>query len=709
MKINQTNYQHGVFLVVFLIILTACSVIKPTALNPTLPSSTIGHPTELAGSTSSTPTAINSPTLPILTTPAITHRPTYIPITPVIQGTQIPESGAVISTENIDRLTLLARWGQGNPADVVYTPDGKYFIVGTSTGLYFYDPVDYSLVHSIETHAAVFHLAVSPDSQVVAAVATDQVLLYRISDWQLVTTIPAAANSADFSPDGNTLVIGITGSIGSPGYLQLFDTTTGKLLSYINARQEAWSVKFSPLGDYIATAGYVTTIWALDGTMTDQQGPYVDDGGQSTCVSFSPNGKFLAEAAEVKLHIWHVLENGRLVIYRNIDIGQFYRSSIDQVAISPDGKLVAASLSRGAGVWDLATGALVFDTSYSYQDNNSLAWSMDSKSFAIASNQPGIHVWDIDAGKSPVSMDLHSGSFSSVAWSSDGQKLAVGAQEGEVDVFNGQNGTVTGSFGSGYRLNSLAFSPDSQTLAVGYWDATVNIWDVPSTISHTLEGVGYGSTDVTFSADGTFFAATTAENYQIYPQVRFWNTRDWTVEKSFSIGNFLDFDITGFALAPDQRTGAISYTDRSSGSWEEKIQIISIADGSVVTTLDSAGYTRSITYSPDGASLAVLVSNSIYIWQTNDWGLLPKQFTIFSSPSLGRPFNLQYSIAWSPDSDLLAVGLQNGHNQVLNVQSGQRVTLTGHTMYVTGVAFSSDGRYLASISLDGTVRLWCIR
>src|SRR5687768_1479321 len=71
------------------------------------------------------PTFISTSTLQPTETPQPT--PTYLPITPALQGTLLPEHGKVIAVENIDRLTLLSRWGMGNPSDVLYTPDGKYF------------------------------------------------------------------------------------------------------------------------------------------------------------------------------------------------------------------------------------------------------------------------------------------------------------------------------------------------------------------------------------------------------------------------------------------------------------------------------------------------------------------------------------------------------------------------------------------------------
>jgi WD40 repeat protein len=661
------------------------------------------------------PTIIPTSTLQPTETPQPT--PTYFPITPGLQGTQLPEHGNVITVENIDRLTLLSNWGKGNPTDVIYTPDGKYFVVCTSTGLYFYDPEDYSLIHFIDTETAIFDIAASPDSQTIAAVTTNEIFLYQISDWQLMLSIKVDANSVDFSPDSQKLALGIN---SDPDSLQLRDAKTGEVIVTAQNEQAAWAVKISPRGDVIATGGYSTTIWSLDGSILDQYGPYVS-GGHTASVSFSPDGEFLAEGSDYFLKIWRVLDNGRIINYREIDLSQFSYASVFDVAISPDGKLVATALSSGIGVWDLSTGRRVF---YSAADDsftiyNSLAWSSDSSTIAAASNQTGVKLWSITTGENLITLNSPSGSFSTLAWSPDGQKLGVGAEEGIAYIFNTHNGLVLKEFGSGYELNSVAFSPVSQTIALGYGDRTAQIWNLDGTLQQTIEGFGVGSSDVTFSSDSALFAAILPEGWQTPPQVRIWNTSDWSVEKVFAVGDRENYLITGFALSSDQNTGAISYVNMH-GYHKDFIKIISIKDGTTLSTLEPKSkqyrvFIDAMAYSPDNTMLAALVSEfddpspRILVWQTHDWSLLFEK-AINAGPRLGFSKYQQDALAWSSDSDLLAVGLKDGNTQIFNSVDGKNLaTLNGHTMWVTGVSFSPDGHILASISLDGTIMLWGLR
>jgi WD40 repeat protein len=146
----------------------------------------------------------------------------------------------------------------------------------------------------------------------------------------------------------------------------------------------------------------------------------------------------------------------------------------------------------------------------------------------------------------------------------------------------------------------------------------------------------------------------------------------------------------------------------------------------MIKTLELTGsehriFIETISFSPDGKTLVSFSDEGNYIvaggrkkkiriWAASNWELLKTVDIVPTNQSKGWATEHKNAIAWSPDGAIFAIGVPDGTIQIRKAEDGELIqTLSEHTMWVTGVAFSPDGHYLASISLDGTLQLWGIR
>jgi len=447
-------------------------------------------------------------------------------------------------------------------------------------------------------------------------------------------------------------------------------------------------------------------------------------GGSANSVAFSPDGKILASGnSDGTVGLWDVATRQQA---GSILTGRV--SPVESVAFSPDGKILASAIggTLGAGtvrLWDVATHQQIGSPLTGGSGGvSSVAFSPDGKILASGTGDGTVRLWDVATHQQIGSpLPAGSGGVGSVTFSPDGKILAggstLGNNEGIVQLWDVATHQQIGRAlpGSSGDVRSVAFSPDGKTFASGNDDGTVRLWDVAThqQIGSPLNGSGGVVYSVAFSPDGKTLASATGVTGLSALGVA--TVRLWDVDSQQQLGS----PLTGLAgavysvtFSPDGKIFASGNADGTVRLWDvatSRQQIGSPLAGPV-------GPVRSVAFSPDGKTLASgNADGTERLWDVATRQQIGSPLAGPLPGLLGQPSGdavrvpgsggIVTSVAFSPDGKTLASA--GGTVQLRDLASGRIIgNLDTGLGDAESVAFSPDGKILATGNYDGTVRLW---
>ena len=288
----------------------------------------------------------------------------------------------------------------------------------------------------------------------------------------------------------------------------------------------------------------------------------------------------------------------------------------------------------------------------SAQYASSLDWCRTTGRIAVVTNQGTIDIWNAPATKVEQTLATQDSKVDKVAWSRQGNRLAAMGSKG-LFIWEMAIGRMTQLVNADHgRFRCFAWCPDGERIALSDGvSEEIRVWDVQT--KSVLQTLPVGSEILTGIESDT-------QQY-VYS---------------------LEWHPDGVRLAAGLRFGRYGVWDTGSG------ELLFLRRGSGVPT-------HSVSWSPDGKKLAAGIPR---IDVCDESGKLLHPLAPSSHDAT--------SVQWSPGGDYLLSGGRDQTVRLWDGQTGEQVrTIRVHSSSVASVAWSPDGKQIASLSNPGGLRL----
>jgi len=590
---------------------------------------------------------------------------------------------------------LVAASGGDNSVTVWDVVSGRelYKLGGTSVG-------------SVSTALGVYFIAFTPDNRLVTM--SDAVRIWDLSTGrELQTFAVEMAGGSGFngfdsgltlSPDGTQLLLITAGFDAEVRFIDLASGREARKVKLPGDQIDSLQLAFNPEGHLLAAGVHDKRFkfWDVTAKKDRELGPTTNEFPQ---VKFSRDGRLLGLSDNYTIKVWDTAtfrELPALTVPTNIAIPSGYVS----ISFSEDGKRIATGgMGTDTIVWETETGKRLSTMNGRTNMAYNVAFSADGMELISG----GRTRWDLRTGRGlRIAPDTSDKTYGIA--SPDGKVLAVMKFNSNVlTIVESPSGrqlyTLVPSDETGQILRSR-FSADSSLLAVVYGvvenqkpspgmsftrGAQIKIWDVKTGRELRSITPSEVAMQVEFAGDGRSLAITGGMG-----QISLWDVQSGSKLRDLTSSPMAAFKPP--AITPGMKPGQMP----TMPNMDDMAKVIT----NMIGTMSAGTMGQSVTslaFTNDGRTLAtggVESKSNFDLAAMMKSAMNPRQKKGSKQPD---PADMM------KDFKVEAVG----RVQLWDVASGREIgAISGHGRGVSKVAFSRDGKLLASGATDSTIKIW---